>query len=462
MPSMPAGLCGLGRPCGRQDFNPERWIAPAGFSSTNISEYQEYVLQIAMRQRGWEGRTPFPCWRPIDCPPSLLARVIARQDAADGSEESCSAHLQRHKCYDMPPPLVHPVELRMERVKKLVRFACPRLVPRDSCACLGCFTVCRPSALCPAPGGAAVEPPPAPTSGSFAYAIVLAAAAGDGRQSPAWEERYLHGAFRVALTLRHVGSAFPTVLMQQNVSADALVPFTRLGVRVLPLPPLEPPAASARRDVRMAKTFVKLHLFSLTEFDRVIALDVDIIVRRNIDHLFSAAVRAPAAVLDSHWADRGVMQGRAGGHTTARRGPPVFPFNSGLLVLAPSARLHARMLATVNELPSYDAGDQGFLASFFGREVGPWHELPRRYALNYQNMMADELDSALTWHAMHGTSGGAFRQQCDLVPLCLKSAPASWCNGRNLGYHPRTCPPTAWWRRHAAARRPRYTSTRYK
>ena len=96
------------------------------------------------------------------------------------------------------------------------------------------------------------------------------------------------------------------------------------------------------------------------------------------------------------------------------------------------------MLATVNELPSYDAGDQGFLASFFGREVGPWHELPRRYALNYQNMMADELDSALTWHAMHGTSGGAFRQQCDLVPLCLKSAPASWCNGRNLGY-PRTC-----------------------
>ena len=141
--AMPAGLCGLGRPCGRQDFNPERWIAPAGFSSTNISEYQEYVLQIAMRQRGWEGRTPFPCWRPIDCPPSLLARVIARQDAADGSEESCSAHLQRRKCYDMPPPLVHPVELRMERVKKLVRFACPRLVPRDSCACLGCFTVCR-------------------------------------------------------------------------------------------------------------------------------------------------------------------------------------------------------------------------------------------------------------------------------------------------------------------------------
>ena len=101
--AMPAGLCGLGRPCGRQDFNPERWIAPAGFSSTNISTYQEYVYKIAMRQRGWEGRTPFPCWRPIDCPPSLLARVIARQDAADGSEESCSAHLQRHKCYDMPP-----------------------------------------------------------------------------------------------------------------------------------------------------------------------------------------------------------------------------------------------------------------------------------------------------------------------------------------------------------------------
>ena len=189
---------------GRRDFNPARWIAPVGFSSTNISEYQEFVLKIAMRQRGWEGRA-VPVLAPDRLPPSLLARVIARQDAADGSEESCSAHLQRHKCYDMPLPLVHPVELRMERVKKLVRFACPRLVPRDSCACLGCFRVPPVGAL-PGAGGAAVEPPPAPAA-SFAYAIVLAAA-GDGRQPPAWEERYLHGAFRVALTLRHVAPPF--------------------------------------------------------------------------------------------------------------------------------------------------------------------------------------------------------------------------------------------------------------
>ena len=43
---MPTGLCGLGRPCGRQDFNPERWIAPAGFSSTNMPNTG--VLQIAI------------------------------------------------------------------------------------------------------------------------------------------------------------------------------------------------------------------------------------------------------------------------------------------------------------------------------------------------------------------------------------------------------------------------------
>ena len=60
---------------------------------------------------------------------------------------------------------------------------------------------------------------------------------------------------------------------------------------------------------------------------------------------------------------------------------------------------------------------------------GPWHELPRRYA-QLPEHDGRRADSALTWHAMHGTSDGAFRQQCDLVPLCQVRAGVG-CNGRN-------------------------------
>jgi hypothetical protein len=125
----------------------------------------------------------------------------------------------------------------------------------------------------------------------------------------------------------------------------------------------------------------------------------DIIVRQNLDHLF--ALPTPAAMLDPMQANRGVMQDAEGGYTTRLGGPPVFPWNSGVLLLTPGRALHTRILSRIDELPSHDGGDQGFLASFFAAEGIPWHELPRRYNLAF-HPQPDEIRNAFAWHALHG------------------------------------------------------------
>ncbi|TYZ64869.1 hypothetical protein PybrP1_010590 [[Pythium] brassicae (nom. inval.)] len=56
--------------------------------------------------------------------------------------------------------------------------------------------------------------------------------------------------------------------------------------------------------------------------------------------------------------------------TSFAAAPDVFPpdrFNAGVLVVRPDAALFAQMLARVQELPSYDGGDTGFLNAFFPR-----------------------------------------------------------------------------------------------
>ena len=173
--------------------------------------------------------------------------------------------------------------------------------------------------------------------------------------------------------------------------------------------------------------YAKLGFFALVQFDKIIALDTarsdalacytlaawtlphrisqytlhlqDIIVRQNLDHLF--ALPTPAAMLDPMQANRGVMQGSEGGYTTRLGGPPVFPWNSGVLLLTPGRALHTRILSRIDELPSHDGGDQGFLASFFAAEGIPWNELPRRYNVAF-HPQPDEIRDAFAWHALHG------------------------------------------------------------
>lgn len=89
----------------------------------------------------------------------------------------------------------------------------------------------------------------------------------------------------------------------------------------------------------------KLYVFSMVEYDRIVFLDADILVRANVDELFSC-------------------DGFCSEVEDAIRWPAHFAFNAGMFSFKPSRRLFHDLFNHLH-LGSYDQADQGFLNSYF-------------------------------------------------------------------------------------------------
>ena len=205
---------------------------------------------------------------------------------------------------------------------------------------------------------------------------------------------------RLLLSLRAVGSVLPVHMLlsgerQPGFEAELVSQF---GVRLLSADEQDA-QGQPRYWIRVPRfssafhwgSFVKLAVLGLVQFRRVIVLDTDAVVFRNIDHL--ARAPAPSFVFRFKcW--RG----------NASRAPAIWEMNSGFMVLRPDEALHQRMLALMNTMrmapkddvavaalrngprghdsrelqrmfvPS-DPGDQSVWRNFFGRV----HELPVAY-----------------------------------------------------------------------------------
>lgn len=155
---------------------------------------------------------------------------------------------------------------------------------------------------------------------------------------------------RLLVSLFAVGTTIPVVVFSPNASH-----FEGLGAPVRSARHFRPPAWARRYH---ASSFLKMQLHAreaaLRDFDHLIALDTDMQVVQNIDHL--RGIPTPAFVV--HEADGGL--------------------NSGLQVLRPDPALYARFLG----LPPTgglrgDGGDQQAL-----RQLVPhFYELPLGYNL---------------------------------------------------------------------------------
>eukprot|EP00983_Pelagomonas_calceolata_P031205 979750-Pelagomonas_calceolata.AAC.2 len=102
--------------------------------------------------------------------------------------------------------------------------------------------------------------------------------------------------------------------------------------------------------------FNKLHSWNLTAFDKVIMLDADMLVLKNIEHVFR---KPPISAVE----DPGAPE----------------KFNSGFLVLSPDRALFEEMLFYLPVLRSYNSGDQGYLNRFFSWKNHSFHRLPFLY-----------------------------------------------------------------------------------
>lgn len=183
---------------------------------------------------------------------------------------------------------------------------------------------------------------------------------------------YLPGVEVLGKSLEVSGSREPRiVLVTSDIGAPTRERLASRGWQVRHVDAIDNPAADRQLFPRFASVFTKLRAFELVEFDRVVLLDADTLVLQNVDDLFERP--AFAAGPDFFLPDR---------------------FNSGVMVIEPSAALFRRMMDALAVSRTYDGGDQGFLNTFFA----DWYAMPVAHRLPVGYNMAHFIYQFLRGH----------------------------------------------------------------
>ncbi|KAJ1286274.1 hypothetical protein BS78_03G340700 [Paspalum vaginatum] len=192
------------------------------------------------------------------------------------------------------------------------------------------------------PSSGASAPPGAGRIGRQAYATVLHSA-----------DAYVCGAIALAQSIRQSGSTRDLVALvdAHNVGAEQRAALAAAGWQVRPAPRIRNPHAA--RGAYNEWNYSKFRLWQLTDYEKVVFLDADLLVLRSMDFLFEEAFELSATV-----------------NSGAR-------FNSGVMVLEPCSCTFDLLMSGIHDIDSYNGGDQGYLNEVFTW----WHRLPRRVNL---------------------------------------------------------------------------------
>jgi alpha-N-acetylglucosamine transferase len=185
---------------------------------------------------------------------------------------------------------------------------------------------------------------------------------------------YAMGAAALVRSLRLTGTAADIIVLHTGgVAADELTPVVALGARLMAAQLLPTSAAFNERHTRAnihgknpftkgrkpafhtpLDNFAKVRLWQLTQYEKIIFVDADALVLKNIDRLFdypefSAAPNVYETLADFH------------------------RLNSGVFVAQPSERTFAAMLERLDQPDAFwKRTDQTLLEEFFP----DWHGLP--------------------------------------------------------------------------------------
>jgi alpha-N-acetylglucosamine transferase len=146
----------------------------------------------------------------------------------------------------------------------------------------------------------------------------------------------------------HKNDAPLVVMVTRMASRKVVNMLTRRGFDLRMADDILNPNKLASSQRNFSLLYTKLNVFSMTEFEKIVYLDLDMLVCDRIVGLFakphmSAVVAGALAAENAQWVD----------------------LNSGLMVVEPSKELFNEMFDKVSTLPSQDGSDQGFLHSFF-------------------------------------------------------------------------------------------------
>ncbi|GMH23231.1 hypothetical protein Nepgr_025074 [Nepenthes gracilis] len=161
-------------------------------------------------------------------------------------------------------------------------------------------------------------------------------------------ESYVCGAIALAQTLIQTGTKRDLILLlDKSISGSKREALIAAGWKIRVIKRIRNPRAE--RNSYNEYNYSKFRLWQLTNYDKIIFIDADIIVLRNIDLLF-------------HFSQMSAT------------GNDGSIFNSGIMVIEPSNCTFRSFMERRREIVSYNGGDQGFLNEVFVW----WHRLPRR------------------------------------------------------------------------------------
>lgn len=197
-------------------------------------------------------------------------------------------------------------------------------------------------------------------------------------------ERYIPGVMALARSLHEVGTAYNLAIMIPREKEESLGKVLReYGVLDIPGTFLLPKESIHTHEAEFDKTtdvksggddywrdtFFKLQAAGCTEYEKIILLDCDQMVVKNIDHLFEASVFTATTCgrcVHEDW----------------------LSLSAGLLVLEPSAELHEKLLSLIipaiqkKASKGLQAGDQ----DVFNMAYPDWRNRPELYIPEIYNI----------------------------------------------------------------------------
>ena len=147
------------------------------------------------------------------------------------------------------------------------------------------------------------------------------------------------------------------------------------------------PKLTARSEDRFRHVFTKLQCFSCDDYEKVILVDIDLLVRDNIDELSQS--KAPCALRRGHKSLPSHVDVALSCYD--RKGNQKFGMNLGVAVLKPSQEELEKMLSSVQSRDAMHEACNGPEQDFLSRWFKNWSSMSLKY--NYQlHQLANSLE----------------------------------------------------------------------
>ena len=199
---------------------------------------------------------------------------------------------------------------------------------------------------------------------------------------------YLPGVLALNESLKRVGGRYPLlVALSANMGDSSIEPTLRKAGMITKILPdsLKIPVELKMSSGHWGHTFDKIHLFGLTEYSKLVYVDSDMIVLKNIDELFEkphmSAVSAGCLV-----------------HTDWKR------LNSGLMVIEPEAALPENIVSTLPKALAVASstgmtaiGDQDLINAYYET----WPSCPELHLFQGYNIFQSHLDAYIEAQGYH-------------------------------------------------------------